>query len=143
MSTGVFCFCKTLRVIYSLLVLSCPASGSGAQTAAAFARCVIERGHSIHRVFFLDDGTYAGAATAVFPQDEVDRIKPWVELKEQHAVELILCISSALKRGMLDESEARRHEKQASTVHPAFTISGLGQLVDACANSDRLITFGG
>jgi tRNA 2-thiouridine synthesizing protein D len=130
-------------VIYSLLVLSCPASGSGAQTAAAFAQCVIERGHSIRRVFFLDDGTYAGADAAVFPQDEVDRIKPWVELKEQHAVELILCISSALKRGMLDESEARRHEKQASTVHPTFTISGLGQLVDACANSDRLITFGG
>jgi tRNA 2-thiouridine synthesizing protein D len=130
-------------VIYSLLVLSSPASGSGAQTAAAFAGCALQRGHSIRRVFFLDGGTCAGAATAVFPQDEVDRITPWVELKEQHAVELILCISSALKRGMLDESEARRHEKPASTVHPAFTISGLGQLVDACANSDRLITFGG
>jgi len=130
-------------VIYSLLVLSCPTSGNCTQTAAAFAQCVIARGHSIHRVFFLDAGTYTGAAAAVFPQDEADRIKPWLELAQQHAVELILCISSALKRGMLDQSEARRYEKQASTVHPAFTISGLGQLVDACANSDRLITFGG
>ncbi len=130
-------------MIYSLLVLSSPASGSGTQTAAAFAKCVIARGHSIHRVFFLDEGTYTGAAAAVFPQDEVDRIEPWVELAQQHAVELILCISSALKRAMLDQSEASRYEKQASTIHPAFTISGLGQLVDACANSDRLITFGG
>jgi tRNA 2-thiouridine synthesizing protein D len=142
-STGVFCFWKTLRVIYSLQVLSSPASGNCAQTAAAFAQSVIERGHSIHRVFFLDAGTYAGAAAAIFPQDEADRIKPWIELAEQHGVELILCISSALKRGMLDESEALRYEKQASTVHPSFTISGLGQLVDASANSDRLITFGG
>ena len=130
-------------MIYSLLVLPSPASGSCAQTAAAFAHCVMERGHNIHRVFFLDAGAYTGAATAVFPQDEADRIKPWIELAEQHAVELILCVSSALKRGMLDQSEARRYDKQGATVHPAFTISGLGQLVDACANSDRLITFGG
>jgi len=130
-------------VIYSLLVLSSPVSGSCTQTAAAFAQCVIARGHSIHRVFFLDSGTYTGAAAAVFPQDEADRIRPWIELAEQHAVELILCISSALKRGMLDQSEAHRHERQGATVHPAFIISGLGQLVDACAHSDRLITFGG
>lgn len=130
-------------MIYSLLVLSSPASGNGAQTAATFAQSVIERGHSIYRVFFLDAGTYTGAAAAVFPQDEANRIDPWVELAEQHGAELILCVSSALKRGMLDQSEAKRYEKQASTIHPAFTISGLGQLVDASACSDRLITFGG
>ncbi len=130
-------------MIYSLLVLSSPASGHCAQTAAEFARSAIARGHSIHRVFFLDAGTDAGATAAIFPQDEVSRIQPWIELTQQHGVELILCISSALKRGMLDQAEADRHEKPGPTIHPAFTISGLGQLVDASANSDRLITFGG
>ena len=38
--------------------------------------------------------------------------------------------------------ELARHEKPASNVHPAFEISGLGQLVDAHINSDRLVTFG-
>jgi tRNA 2-thiouridine synthesizing protein D len=66
-----------------------------------------------------------------------------VELVEQHGIELTLCISSALRRGMLDPAEAERHEKHAASVHPAFTIAGLGQLVDACARSDRLVTFGG
>jgi len=130
-------------VIYSLLVVSSPASGGCTQTASGFARSLLTRGHSIHRVFFLDAGTDTGAATAIFPQDEVDRLQPWVELAEQHAVELILCISSALKRGMLDQAEADRHDRVAATIHPAFTISGLGQLVDATANSDRLVTFGG
>ena len=130
-------------MIYSLLVLSSPTSGHGAITAAAFAHSAIGRGHTVHRVFFLDEGTRAGSAMAVFPQDEADRLQPWVELAEQFGVELVLCISSALKQGMLDETEAQRHARSGPSIHPAFIISGLGQLVDAAVNSDRLITFGG
>ena len=130
-------------MIYSLLVLSSPVSGHCALTAAGFARAAISRGHSIHRVFFLDAGSGAGSSTAVFPQDETDRLQPWLALAEDHGVELVLCISSALKHGVLDSTEARRYEKNAATVHPAFIISGLGQLVDATAESDRIMTFGG
>jgi tRNA 2-thiouridine synthesizing protein D len=67
----------------------------------------------------------------------------WQALHEEHGVELIICISSALKYGMLDDTEAERHERPAASINPAFTVSGLGQLVDACSHSDRLITFGG
>lgn len=123
--------------------MSSPFSGQGALTAARFARSVLARGHSISRVFFLDAGTSSGAATAVTPQDEEDRLQPWIELAEQHTLELILCISSALRYGMLDETEAQRYEKPSATIHPAFTVSGLGQLVDAGAGADRLVTFGG
>jgi tRNA 2-thiouridine synthesizing protein D len=130
-------------VIYSLLVMSAPSSGYCARTAAQFAHAVIAAGHSIHRVFFLDDGTRTGAAAAVYPQDEPDRIQPWIELNEQHDVELVLCISSALRHGMLDQTEADRYDRGGATIHPAFTISGLGQLVDASAHCDRLMTFGG
>ena len=130
-------------MIYTLLVVSSPVSGHCVQTAAEFAQTVIKRGHRIHRVFFLDAGTYTGSAATVFAQDERDRIQLWLDLAERHAVELILCVSSALKRGMLDRTEADRYEKPGPSIHPAFTISGLGQLVDAAINSDRLITFGG
>ncbi|MCB1687314.1 MAG: sulfurtransferase complex subunit TusD [Halioglobus sp.] len=130
-------------MIYSLLVLSSPASGHGSRTGAEFARSVIARGHSIHRVFFLDAGTLTGSCNSVFPQDESDPALAWEALHREHAVELVLCISSALRYGMLDETEATRYERPSASINPAFTVSGLGQLVDACAHSDRLITFGG
>ncbi len=130
-------------MIYSLLVLSSPASGHGARHALDFARAVLDAGHSLHRVFFLDAGAQAGSAVAVFPQDEADRLAPWVSLAEGHGVDLVLCIASALKQGMLDDTEAQRYERAGATIHSAFTISGLGQLVDATAHSDRLVTFGG
>ena len=130
-------------MIYSLLIVASPVSGHGARTAAGFALSAIASGHSIQRVFFLDDGVYCGTASAVFPQDEADRLQPWLQLAREHAVELVLCVSSALRRGMLDPTEAERHEKAAATVHPAFCIGGLGQLVEAVNQCDRLITFGG
>jgi tRNA 2-thiouridine synthesizing protein D len=130
-------------VIYSLLVLSSPVSGHGPRQAADFARHALQRGHSIKRVFFMDDGTFTGAVASVFPQDEADPLLPWRTLALEHGLDLVLCVSSALQRGLLDKVEAQRHEREGATVHESFTISGLGQLVDAAAQSDRLVTFGG
>lgn len=130
-------------MIYSLVVMSSPASGQSTATAARFAQAALAAGHKIHRAFFLDDGTYTGSANGVHPQDETERLQPWLELAETQGVELVLCISSALRRGLLDEAEANRYDKAGATAHPAFIVSGLGQLVDAAIASDRLITFGG
>jgi len=128
---------------YSLLVLSPPWSGQASRSAALFARALIERGHTLRRVIFMDEGSFAGTINSICPQDETGHQDYWLELAENQGVDLVLCISSAIKRGQLDESEATRYEKPGATIHPAFAISGLGQLVDAAENSDRLITFGG
>jgi len=114
-----------------------------ARNAAAFARAVLEEGHELHRVFFLDKGVLCGSASSVLPQDETSTLNDWVTLAIDHDVDLVLCVTSALRQGMLDEHESARHERGGPTIHPAFTISGLGQLIDASANADRLVTFGG
>ena len=89
-------------MIYSLLVLSSPCSGQGSATAVQFAQAVIDRGHQIRRIFFIDDGTLAGAASTVTPQDETNTVEQWASFGTAHNVELLLCVSSALKRGLLD-----------------------------------------
>jgi tRNA 2-thiouridine synthesizing protein D len=130
-------------MIYSLLVLSSPCSGQGSATAVQFAQAVMERGHQIHHIFFLDEGTLAGAAATVTPQDETNSVELWASFGNRHNIELLLCVSSALKRGLVNAAEAQRYEKEAATVHRAFEIAGLGQLIDATFTSDRMITFGG
>jgi len=66
----------------------------------------------------------------------------WQQFGLDNDVELIACIASCLRRGILDETEADRYEKQAHNIRPGFTISGLGQLIDASLNADRVVTFG-
>ena len=54
----------------------------------------------------------------------------------------MVCIAAAQRRGLLDENEAKRQGKDADNIAPGFRISGLGQLIEAGIQSDRLVTFG-
>jgi tRNA 2-thiouridine synthesizing protein D len=127
---------------FSLLVLNSPWSAQSGDTAWQFARAALNNGHELYRVFFYHDGVYQGSSFSVAAQDELDRVQRWADLAQAHDTDLVLCIASALKRGLLDETEAQRHQRACSNMHPAFNLSGLGQLIDASAVSDRLLTFG-
>jgi tRNA 2-thiouridine synthesizing protein D len=43
---------------------------------------------------------------------------------------------------MLDEDEAKRNGKSANNVAEGFRISGLGQLIEAGIQADRMMVFG-
>jgi len=127
---------------YCLLVMAAPASGYTSLTAARFGAAVIAQGHILPRVFFLDSGTSNGLATAITAQDEKSPLTEWTQLATAHGTELVLCVSSAVKRGLLDSAEAQRHGFPAATAHPQFALGGLGLLVEAMQSADRVITFG-
>lgn len=127
---------------FSLLVLGSPYSTQSSSTAMRFARAALDAGHTIYRVFFYHDGVNNANSLLTPAQDENSAPEQWHTLFKHHKTELIVCVSSALKRGVLDENEADRYSKPASNLHPGFEISGLGQLIDAAICSDRLITFG-
>ena len=127
---------------FSLLILSSPYAAEAGDSAWRFARAALDNGHELYRVFFYQEGSYHGSSLAVPPQDDIDRVARWAELAEAGDTDLVLCIASAVKRGMLDAGEADRHDRAAANIHPAFELSGLGQLVDAHIHCDRLVTFG-
>ena len=127
---------------FSLLVLGAPYSSQSVSTALRFTQAAVESGHSFYRVFFYHDAVTSGNALTTPPQDENDIPLQWQTLAKDHGIDLVVCIASALKRGVLDAKEADRYEKPAHNLKDEFTISGLGQLVDASIESDRLITFG-
>ena len=126
----------------SLLVLASPYASQSADSAWHYAQAAFEAGHELYRVFFYHEAVHHGSRLSVPPQDEIDRVQRWAALAEASGAELVLCVASALRRGMLDETEAERFERGAHNMHPAFVIAGLGQLVDAGVHSDRLLTFG-
>jgi tRNA 2-thiouridine synthesizing protein D len=126
---------------FSLLITSPPWSSQGHISALNFAKSLIKLNHSIYRVFFYGDATFAGNALTISPQDEMDIPSAWSELAEEHNIDLVICISAGIKRGILDETEQSRYEKPANSLIKPFELSGLGQLVDAIIHSDRVISF--
>ncbi|GAB2596793.1 hypothetical protein GCM10026986_25270 [Nitrincola alkalisediminis] len=70
-------------------------------------------------------------------------MRAWQALAEEHSIDLVICIAAAIRRGVLDSTEAKRYEQNQTNLAEKFNLSGLGQLVEACILSDRVITFGG
>jgi len=129
--------CKT----FSLLITSPPWSSQAHITALNFAKSIIKKNHTLYRVFFYSDATHAGTNSAVAPQDEQDLPMEWKELADKHNVDLVVCISAGIKRGILDTNEQSRYETPANTLNEGYELSGLGQLVDSIIHSDRVISF--
>ena len=127
---------------FTLVVYGAPHSAEGAATALRFARAVLDAGHTIFRVFFYGDGIHNGSALATPPQDEQDLLGQWQALQQAHQLDLTICIAAAQRRGVLSESEANRLEKPAANLAKGFSLAGLGQLAEATALSDRLVSFG-
>lgn len=124
------------------MVLGSPTSSQGPHTALAFARAALAAGHRIVRVFFFHDGVHCGSDLAIPVAGQQSVAAQWAELSQQHAIDLVICVASALKRGVLNDGEAKRYAKTASNLHPQFDLSGLGQWIEACALADRVVTFG-
>jgi len=129
-------------VIFSFVITGAPYRSQASAGALQFSRSALKLGHSIHRVFFYADGVHSGSALAAPPQDETNIPAEWAELSREHELDLVVCIAAAVRRGVLDENEARRYEKKGHNLSPDFNLSGLGQLVEAGILSDRVVTFG-
>ncbi|MDB6062106.1 MAG: sulfurtransferase TusD [Verrucomicrobiaceae bacterium] len=136
-----FNYCDTMTT-FALMVLGAPASSQCPQTALTFARAAIDAGHRVLRVFFFHDGVHCGSNLLVPPADQHSVAMHWSELAAQQNIDLVVCVASALKRGIVDAAESRRYDKAANNLHAGFELSGLGQWVDACINADRVVTFG-
>lgn len=116
---------------FTILVNTAPFSQQAAHTAYQFCKAVLEKNHHITRIFFYQDGVYNANKFLTAPMNETNLVNLWQALAMQYQVELVLCVSSATRRGITEE-----------TVAESFKISGLGQLMDAIIHSDRFISFG-
>lgn len=129
-------------MIFSLAIYAAPYSSQASHTAYRFAIALLANKHQLYRVFFYHDGVHNSSALITSPQDEINLTLNWQQLGKDYNVDLVVCVAAALKRGVLNEDEAKRYDKPTHNLHKNFEISGLGQLIDAAVTSDKLITFG-
>ena len=125
-----------------IVVYEGPYQHEASDTAYNFAVAALEKGHEIFRIFFYHDGVNNGTRLTTPPQDDRHIQQRWSELAGKHGLDLVVCVAAAQRRGIVDEDEKKRHGKDADNIAPGFRISGLGQLIEAGIQCDRLVTFG-
>jgi tRNA 2-thiouridine synthesizing protein D len=126
----------------SVMVNEGPYQHQSSDSALQFTKAALAQGHEITRVFFYHDGVNNGTRFGVPPQDDRNITNLWSELAKEHDLDLVVCVAAAQRRGIMDADEAKRHGKSGDNIADGFRISGLGQLVEAGIQSDRLVVFG-
>lgn len=114
------------------IVVTGPAYGTQqASSAFQFAQALIAEGHELSSVFFYREGVYNANQLTSPASDEFDLVRSWQQLNMQHGVALNICVAAALRRGVVDETEAGRLGLASSNLQTGFTLSGLGALAEA------------
>lgn len=116
---------------FGILVNEGPYTHEASDSAYQFAVAALAAGHAVPRVFFYHDGVYNGSALTEPPRDDRQIVSRWAELAQAHGIDLVVCVAAGLRRGIREQNLA-----------PGFRISGLGQLVEAGIQNDRLVVFG-
>ncbi|AMA46125.1 sulfurtransferase complex subunit TusD [Pseudomonas monteilii] len=127
---------------FAIAVFS-PAHAPSSRRALRFAEAILAGGHQIERLFFYQDGVHSASGNIVAPQDECDIAAQWRQFITEHQLDAVVCIAAALRRGVLDASEASRYQREAANLPAPWVLSGLGQLHEAAQSADRLVCFGG
>ncbi|MEM1090056.1 MAG: sulfurtransferase complex subunit TusD [Pseudomonadota bacterium] len=115
---------------FALMVCHSPDQLLRARAAVSFARAALKAGHQLETIFFYQAAAAIGLATAQISSDDYDPRRAWQELATEHELRLLICVGSAQRRGVVEESLAS-----------GFAITGLGQWLAAMASADRVLRF--
>ena len=127
---------------FGLLVSEGPYTHQASDSAYQFTNAALEKGHEIFRVFFYHDGVNNATRLTTPPQDDRNIVSRWSKLAQNSELDMVVCVAAAQRRGIVDEGEAKRNGKDATNLAPGFRISGLGQLIEAGIQADRIVVFG-
>ena len=121
---------KTLAV-----VVTTPPYSHLTITAIRYVEAALEAGINIIGVFFYQDGVMHANKDINIASDEYQAIIQWQKLHHQYLLPLHICVTAAEKRGI--SCDSIENEK----INEAFTVSGLGELVELTTKASRLVQF--
>ncbi|QJC28734.1 sulfurtransferase complex subunit TusD [Enterobacteriaceae endosymbiont of Plateumaris consimilis] len=127
---------------FSLLVMGSPYSTQNAYSAYFFTNAVIKEKHYVKSIFFYQDGIYNANKYIQLDNYEINLVKYWKNLSNKYHINLYICISSAIKRGMiLDKNKILNNQLNHNLIASEFQITSLSILAKSILTCDRFIQF--
>jgi len=113
---------------FDLLVQGAPLSTGAPERALRFARAAVAARHQIGRIFFYNE---AVTVANRFAADDSCTREHLAQLASETGFELAVCVTAAARRGIVAKE----------SLADGFVIVGLGQLIEAIEDGDRLVSF--
>ena len=126
---------------YTILVMGAAYGTQNASTAFLFCQSLVTTEHKLHSVFFYCDGVLNANKMNTPAVDEFNLIQSWQALNIKFNVNLYVCISAALRRGILEDEEISDVNIKKGNLALFFKLSGLIELANSIKICDRIVQF--
>ncbi len=91
-------------------------------------------------VFFYAEGASTANALRWQTAEQINVCKQWQALASQYQLDLRVCVSTALARGVTDAENSQRHQLTGANLAEGFRLVGLSELVMQM-NTHKVIQF--
>jgi len=130
-----------MKLKFSLLVTGSPHGSQQSSSAYLFAKALLEKNHDISCIFFFQDGTLNANKFNSPLGGQFDLVNAWRIMGKEENVPLKICISSGMRRGVIDYNEANLLGFSSPTIAEGFEYSSLGFLSEQIMKCDRWVQF--
>ena len=120
----------------TLLLITAPPTSRFAFHALCLAQAMHKKQQPFE-VFFYQEAVTVAHAALWRSDDELNLTAAWQDL----GIELPVCVSAAIMRGITDEDNATRHQLNHCNLATGFKLVGLGTLAEAISQARHLIQF--
>lgn len=97
-------------------------------SALKFATACIDKEYALQTIFFIQEGVNVASGLVDIPSDEPKIQIKWQSLAYKHHIELIVCATSALRRGVTEQH-----------LVPGFKFGSISQMLTACDTAKHVI----
>ncbi|WWO98845.1 MAG: sulfurtransferase complex subunit TusD [Candidatus Dasytiphilus stammeri] len=126
-----------------VLLVTGPAYGTqNASSAYLFADQIVysNPNHYLDSIFFYGEGIYNANRFSYPAVDEFDLVRAWQKMNIEHGINLNVCSSAAMRRGVGFFTNNKTLES-INNLESGFNMSGLATLVKSILTCDRLVQF--
>lgn len=92
-------------------------------------------------VFFYGDSAHFANRLRWQSADVANLGQAWQQIAQTYDLDLPVCVSTALARGVSDDDNAQRHHLLGENLAEHFSLMGLGDLAQALHQADKVIQF--
>lgn len=107
--------------------------------ALRYAESYLNCGHNLE-IFFYLDGAYTANCLRWQSADQINITDRWQKLAQDYKLDLTVCVSTALARGISDDENSKRHNLDTSNIAKSFRLVGLSDLI-LKMNDHKVIQF--
>ncbi|SBT81889.1 Sulfurtransferase TusD [secondary endosymbiont of Trabutina mannipara] len=132
-----------MNLNYCIMITATAYEKQNSIIALQFTKTLLESNNHISTIFFYQNGVNNANSLITSAIDEIDLILAWCELAKKYKIRLDICVSAAIRRGLVktEQTIMLNKKNKIGNFQNYFNLVSLSYFAQALFFCDRFIQF--